>query len=123
MFTEAERVKVRRWLGYPPLFLQQNPRLESAMTAVQSEADGGARPDDASEVAIRGYLAKLDTYEARWLDMLEAFEASKTDELVTDHVRAQLAIQQVMRIYIGHISDALNTPPARDVLSPASPIQ
>lgn len=121
-FTETERVQIRRWLGFPALFLQQNPRLESAMTAVQSIADGGARPDSTTEVAIRGYLATLATYEARWADMREAFEASKTDELVTDHARAQMMLERTMRIYVGHIGDALDTSPARDVFTPKSPL-
>jgi hypothetical protein len=121
-FTETERVQIRRWLGFPALYIQADPRLESAITTIQSTAEGGGRPDNSTELAVRGYLATLATYEARWTDMREAFEASKTDDLVTDHARAQMMLERSMRLYVGYIADTMDISPRRDVFTPKSPL-
>lgn len=120
-FTEAERVQLRRWLGFPALYQQADPRLESAITAVQSVGDGGSRPDNTTEVAVRGYLTTLAAYETRWADMRDAFEASRTGDIVTDHARAQAMLERSMRLYIGFIADVVDIAPRRDVLTPKPP--
>lgn len=117
-FTEAERVSIRKWMGYPALYLSVDARFESAITSIQSLADGGSRPDNSTELAVRGYLAKLAAYEARWVDMLETFEAATVDEVKVDAARAQLAMQAAMRLYVGFIADVMDLAPRRDVLTP-----
>jgi hypothetical protein len=56
MFSETDRVYMRRFLGTGSTFLTAWPLLESAMTAVQSVSDGGARPDSSTENEIKGIL-------------------------------------------------------------------
>jgi hypothetical protein len=51
-----DRVYVRRYVGYGAIFLQAEPRLENAITATQSVADGGSRPDASTENNIKGML-------------------------------------------------------------------
>ena len=58
-WAEADRAVIRHYLGFSALFLQADPRLEAAIGAVQSLADGGTRPDNSTELQIRGWLAKL----------------------------------------------------------------
>lgn len=55
-FTEAQRVKLRAYLGYPDVYRQYNPRLESAFDVI------GGRPDtQASIEALLTAIAAVDT--------------------------------------------------------------
>ena len=56
MFSELDRSYIRKFLRYSAIFLQGDPRLESAVTATQSVADGGSRPDSNSENQIKGLI-------------------------------------------------------------------
>ena len=40
-FSELDRTYIRRFVGFGAIFVQAEPRLENAITAVQSTADGG----------------------------------------------------------------------------------
>jgi hypothetical protein len=51
-----DRVYIRRYVGYGAIFLQAEPRLENAITATQSTADLGTRPDASTENNIKGLL-------------------------------------------------------------------
>ena len=64
-FSELERVNIRKYLGIPRLFINANPLLENAMTALQSQADGGSLPTSDTENTIRLYLTKLATIETQ----------------------------------------------------------
>jgi hypothetical protein len=55
-FTEAEKVQIRKWLGWSDRFLQVDSALERAMQAV------GDRVDSATEV--RAVLAEIQTIKA-----------------------------------------------------------
>ncbi|MHC4648750.1 MAG: hypothetical protein ACYTBJ_25110 [Planctomycetota bacterium] len=55
-FTEAQKVDIRHYLGFPDVFRQENTRLESAITVV------GGRPDTQALVEeILAELALIDT--------------------------------------------------------------
>lgn len=56
MFSELDRSGIRWALGYSAIFLQADPSLENALTAVQSVADGGSRPDSNEENFCKGIL-------------------------------------------------------------------
>lgn len=55
-FSETDRTWIRRYVGYGAIFIQAEPRLENAITATQSVADGGARPDASTENNIKGLV-------------------------------------------------------------------
>jgi len=55
-YSEQDRTIIRHFLGYPAIFLQAEPRLEAAITATQSVADGGGRPDSNTENYILGLV-------------------------------------------------------------------
>jgi hypothetical protein len=56
MHAEQDRVQYRHFVGYGAIFMQAEPRLENAITATQSVADGGARPDSSTENYIKGLV-------------------------------------------------------------------
>ena len=55
-YSETDRSWIRRYVGYGAIFLQAEPRLENAILATQSVADGGARPDSSTENNIKGLI-------------------------------------------------------------------
>jgi hypothetical protein len=56
MYSEQDRVQIRRFLGFGAIFKQADPRVENAITSTQSEADGGSQPDSSSENEIKGLI-------------------------------------------------------------------
>jgi hypothetical protein len=120
-WTEADRAILRSYLGFPALFLQADPRLELAMTSVLSLADHGTRPDNSTELQIRGWLAQLATIEARLESLWDEAEALKVDELGVDPMRAMMLLRAEGRRLVGRIARALGTSPRYDVFSGAEP--
>ncbi|GAC1576986.1 MAG: hypothetical protein NVS3B7_10130 [Candidatus Elarobacter sp.] len=120
-WTEAERVSIRRYLGFSRFYLTEDPRLESAITGVQQVSDGGLFPDTSTEVAIRGMLASLATIETQ-MDECAAYAMAMSDNgtSVDYGYRMQLAMKRG-RLYIGAISDALQCSPRRDYFSSVRP--
>lgn len=120
-WNESDRATLRSYLGFPALFLQADPRLESAMTSVQSEADGGTRPDASTELQIRRWLAQLATIESRLEQLWDEAEALKVEELGVDPMRAMVLLRSEGRRIVGRIARALGTAPRHDVFSGAQP--
>lgn len=116
-FTEADRVQLRRWLGFSSIFNATDPFFEAAITSVQSTADGGSRPDNTTELAVKGWVTELAAIETKWKDLYDQMQAYKLDELTIDPLRGLAGLFKIGRMYVGHISDALSTPPKRDVFS------
>lgn len=116
-FTEADRVQLRRWLGYSAIYASRDPILESAITSVQSVADGGGRPDNTTEIAVKGYVTELASIESKVKDLYEQMQAHKLDDITIDPLRGMAGLCKIGRQYVGHISDALSTPIKRDVFS------
>lgn len=63
-WTEAQKDSIREYMGASVLFkLNFYPLLESTMTTVLAQADGGSQPDDTTQqriIVILGYLADVD---------------------------------------------------------------
>lgn len=119
-FSESDRVAIRRYLGFAAIFLQADPRLESAITAVQSIADGGSRPDSSSETAIKGYLTDLASIEAKLKAAWDCLGLGQVNKIVVDPGRALLLLRSEGRRLVGYLADALSTRPVRDVFSSPS---
>jgi hypothetical protein len=116
-WSEADRATLRHYLGFPALFHQAEPRLENAIRSVQSEADGGTRPDNSTEMQIRGWLAQLARVEARLEEVWDEAEALKVDELGIDPARALALLRSEGRRVVGNLARALGTVPRHDVFS------
>lgn len=109
-WTEAQRVSARKWLGFGNVFLQADPRFETAMNAVLAVADGGTRPDNSAQLAILGYLAFLDggtippaagSLEAQWQALLIQLAVGEADgEAKIDAIRALAGVAKIGRFYV-----------------------
>lgn len=62
-FTEANRDQIRTYLGFPKLYISANPFLESAITAIQTVAEGGSQPDASIENAVLAALTQLNNID------------------------------------------------------------
>lgn len=55
-YLEQDYVWVRHFVGFGAIYRQAEPRLESALHATSSVADGGSRPDSSTENYIKGLI-------------------------------------------------------------------
>ena len=55
-YSEQDRTLIRHFLGFGAIFNQADPRLEAAITASQSLANGGSRPDSNGENYVKGCI-------------------------------------------------------------------
>ncbi|SRR6266404_4020015 len=55
-YTETDRAWIRRYMGTGAIFLQAVPLIESAVSATQSIAENGSRPDSSEENHIKGIV-------------------------------------------------------------------
>jgi hypothetical protein len=117
-FTEGERVQIRRYLGYSRLYLQSDSRLESVMTSIQSQADGGSSPDSATEDLIRSLLDDLTELQKNMKALWTQAQALDADGLKIDVARAVAVLRSEGRRLVGEIADQLEVHPRRDVFAP-----
>lgn len=116
-WTEADRVKIRSALGAGAVYLQQFPRLEAVITAVQSVADGGSRPDNSTETAIRANLANIDTLNQRLSALWGQAQVGDAKGVSLDAARGAAMLRMEGRRQVHLIAAALSIRPLRDVFS------
>ncbi len=116
-YTESERVQIRRYLGFPAIRQGDDPRLESAISSSQSRADGGTMTDSSTETAVRGYLTSLSAIETQLQNLWASMLATQIETIQIDPARGALALCMEGRRFVGHIADALDTRPLRDVFA------
>lgn len=124
-WTEAQRVSVRKWLGYGNIFLQADARLETALNAVLATTDGGTRPDSSAQTAIIGYITFLDqTLEPQMQGLVPSFQVKSADgdqkgsAVELDAIRGLIGLNKLGRMYVRLICYSLGfTRPLRDVFS------
>lgn len=122
-WTEAERANIRHYLGFSAIFLQADPRLETAMTSVLAVADGGTRPDSSTQTQIQGWLTKLATVDQRLEDLWIQAQATGVDEVKVNPAVGMSLLRKEGRRLVNNISRALSTTPRADIYSsaPANP--
>jgi hypothetical protein len=120
-WTEADRATLRHYLGFSGIFLQADPRLETALTSVLARTDGGTRPDNSTELQIRSWLTQLVHVETRLEELWDEAEALKLDSLGVDSYRAVVLMRSEGRRVVGNIARALATAPRHDVFSEPEP--
>ena len=121
-WLESDRVSIRRWMGSSELYMQLDPRLENAITAVQSKVDGGNMPDSSTETAVRAYLAQLTAIELQWTTLYIQMQVTKAGKVDIDPLRGIAGLKQLGRIYVSHIADALAMRPRRDAFTSIEPV-
>lgn len=92
-FVEADRVAIRHFMGAGQLFLQAYPLLESAITNIQSVADGGTRPDSSAETAVLALVSDLQLVETNLKNLWNKMLASVVDEVKIDPARGMAALR------------------------------
>lgn len=120
-FSESDRVKLRTAMGAPGIYLQAFPRLENAITAVQSIADGGTRPDNSTELAIKGWLTDLDDVETSLKALWGQAQVGDAKGVSLDAPRGARLLKTEGRRIIHKIASALSMKPLRDVFA-SSPL-
>jgi hypothetical protein len=109
-FTEAQRVKIRRYLGAPALYLSAEPLLENAMSGVELKPD--------SEAEAIALLATLDTLDAKLLEV-GCLQTVQVGNIQMDAIRAQAYVRQVARTYAGRLAVLFGlNGPIRDAFGP-----
>jgi len=121
-FTEADRVQIRKYLGFAAIYLQAEPLLENAITAVQAVTDpGGTRPDNSTELEIKSIIVKLQAVDAK-LDEIDCLGTAQTGKIIIDPVRGQMAVAMQGRRQVARLAFMLSlNGPLRDVYSAAPP--
>lgn len=120
-WTESDRVTIRHYLGFAAIYTQADPRLENALTAIQAVSDGGTRPDNSSELQVRGWLADLILIETNLRNLWNKAMALTVDELKVDPVRGMQMLRMEGRRLVTNLATILSTRPRRDVFSSLSP--
>jgi hypothetical protein len=114
-FTSAESTKIRHYLGYPQVYRQANPRLESAITVV-----GGDQ--DAVDLAL-GLLASitnvLGQIEATALVSAGLKSLDKGDVELYDGNAQTVGMQRIGRTFVAQLSGLFGVPIATDIFSMA----
>ncbi len=115
-WTSAERVSIRKYLGFPTLFRQIEPRIENAIQSVQAVADGGVLPDDSTQASMRAVLAKLDSLETKISDLYCQFQIEQVgkEELHLNMSMALAMFKSEGRRLIHQLSIPLGTRVVRD---------
>ncbi len=121
-WTEADRAKLRHYLGFAAIFLQADPRLENAITSVQSVADGGTRADNSTETQIRGWIADLESVEVKLKALWDkAMLTEAVGDVKLDALRGRAMLLAEGRRLVTNLATALSTSPRRDIFSATEP--
>lgn len=120
MFLESDRVQIRTYLGFSALWLQADPRLESAITNIQAVADGGTRPDTSSEVQAKSLVTKLQGIDTAIDTLVIQQGATRVQNQVSlDSAREMIRLRSLGRQYVHRLARMFDTLPRADVYSMA----
>ena len=118
MWSQQERAWWRHFLGFAAIFKQADPRLEDALTAIQSISDGGSQPDSTSEDYGRVLIQQALTVEASlqnlWVQMQVGSSDGKTK---IDAARGMQGLRMEGRRIVNGLSAIISTNPRRDIFS------
>lgn len=118
--VESDRVQIRQYLGFGSLWLQLDPRLESAITAIQSTADGGTRPDSSTETQAKALLTKLQGIDTNLDNLANQQGAQEVDGGTKLNQAKEMARLRAMgRMYVHRLARIFDTFPRSDVYSAA----
>jgi hypothetical protein len=117
-FTESNRVDIRRLLGFSANFVQADPRLENAITSVQAISDGGTRPDNSTELAVKSFVTSLQTLETKLASFWDTATVGSVDEIKIDAARGSFFLRSEGRRLVTNLSVLLGLRgPRRDIFS------
>ena len=120
-YIESDRVAIREYLGFSALFLQADPRLESAITISQAIVDGGTRPDNSTELRAKAIIVSLQAIDQALNDMTGTYGATAVDEIKVDTARETARLRMHGRMYVHRLARIFDTFPRSDIFSSAPP--
>ncbi len=106
-FTEADRVLIRQYVGWTAIFQVAQPLLESAITTIQSVADGGIRIDNSTELLVKSLLAQLQKVDEQLLEF-GCLGTVSVNKVAMDNVRARMVVMQWGRVLVGRLCTVLS---------------
>jgi hypothetical protein len=124
-FTEADRVQIRQYVGWSAIFLQFQPLLESAITTIQSIADGGIRIDNSTELLVKSLLTQLQAVDSSLLNF-DCLGTNQVGNIQQDNIRARMVVMQWGRVLVGRLCTVLSLEgPIADCYSssPSGPVR
>lgn len=119
-FTEAQKVKIRHYLGFPDVYRYANPRLESAMDVIGERPDTKAMIEEIMAEVAAGLLALSPTNDSglhtqaglKKVDEIEFFGDAKSGTVSA----ASDSMKTLVRENIGRLSIAFGVPVVHDIV-------
>lgn len=118
--TEAQKAKVRHYLGWAARFHQTDTRLEMAMSAVELLPDEEAFITNALNASPPGYLAALDDISAKLAASHARFKAEQVGSIKLNRSEYKMLRSEGRRI-AGQLAAKLGVEVRHDVFSGAGP--
>lgn len=115
--TNAQRVEIRRCLGWSARFRQFDSRLEQAMNAL--DAMFSTDPDTTTQVI--GYLASVAAVEVELLDAHTNAQAEQLGAIKLDGAKLIGILRSEGRRFVGQLSATLGVPVRHDIFSGRAP--
>ncbi len=103
------------------MYISSDPRLESAISNAQIEADGGSAPDDSTELYIKSLIVKLQGVDTKIASLQDQKGAAQVDEIKVDPAREHGRLCKEGRMWVARLSDVLRYRPLRDVFGGIEP--
>lgn len=115
--SNANRVEIRRCLGWSARFRQFDSRLEQAMNAL--DAMFSTDPDTTNEVL--GFLTSIQNVEAEILSAHTNLQAMKLGSIELDGVKQIGMLRSEGRRFVGQLAATLGVPVRHDIFSGRAP--
>ncbi len=122
-WQEDEKSDLRAYLGFPAIFLSQIPRLEMAIKATNTIADGGSEVSDATQQRMRSVLAQLRIIDCQisQMNQIAFVKAAGTDKTEINPIKAIFLLESRGRKLINQLAIPLGLQNVlRDYYSPMS---
>lgn len=107
-FTNAQKVNIRFYLGYPQVYLQSNPRLESAIIVVGNDSDASTMVTD--------ILASLVATNVNLTDVQDTVGLKRAEDIEWHAGMERMkSLRSEGRRYCSQLSALFGVPVASDV--------
>lgn len=119
MFSEATRVQIRKYMGFGNIYLQQDPRLENAISSLQ-QVPNGVQPTADAETEVLNILTQLQQVDTAILNLSNQQGVLAANNGVRlNSAMETFRLQGVGRMYVGRLARMLDTFPRSDAFAPA----
>jgi hypothetical protein len=120
-FTEKQKTLIRDALGFSAIFLQSDPRLETAINSICAVVDGGTRPDDSSQMEAMSIVDEIQSIYCELRAARKQVTVTGVNKIQIDAARGIIMLRSEGRRLVTRLSAILSTNPRRDIFSASSP--